>query len=488
MNPIYLSSRIRESFEQHRNDVCLVAGSAILKYRDVWEKILEKAEFFWKCGIREGDVLTLSYKSNALDLIYSILSTLCIGAKCCIIPPPHQQGHIDNNLLGQWFLTEGPFHADHLRLAASSGQYFLYGMANYRKLPKEFDKTWLILPTSGTTGCPKWIFLSESGVLETVASIQAYMNTGPEDVFFALKHLGHISSITSDLLLSLLSGGKLIVNMSDFKLRSLAAQIKNNRVTVLTLVPTILNYLIKENIRNNMESVRAISLVGAPAPRSLLIEANHCLPQTEIFIGYGLTEASSRVTYLPPKQFIEKIGSIGKPIDGITVKLFRNNEEITTAHTIGEIAVRGPGVMVGYWDGTDYVVHQDEFLPTNDLAYFDNEGFYYHRGRKDDVMIINGVNVSAIELEEKITQLDAVEACVVFKDGSARDFDKITALIELKPGTVVNEKEIYIKMQAVLPISLMPKIIKIIDKIPVESNGKISRRVLQNHFGIYGDA
>ena len=159
---------------------------------------------------------------------------------------------------------------------------------------------------------------------------------------------------------------------------------------------------------------------------------------------YGQTEAAPRVSYLPPERLKEKLGSIGIPVPGVTIKIFDDDGREVPVGQDGEIAVYGDNVMLGYWNQPEEQksVLRDGWLLTGDLGKMDNDGFFYVVGRKKEIIKAGGNRVSAKEVEECLLENPKIAEATVFGVKDDILVEAIKAVIVLKDGADCDIKEI----------------------------------------------
>jgi len=191
---------------------------------------------------------------------------------------------------------------------------------------------------------------------------------------------------------------------------------------------------------------------------------------------YGATEASARLSYLEPGRFEEKMGSIGKPIPGVNLRVLgREKGEVSIGHT-GELVGQGPNIMLGYWKddkGTAKVLDEHGYY-TGDLGYQDADGYFYVTGRKDNLLKVGGHRINPQEVEDALmgTQL-AIEA-VVLGQPDALLGHRLVALACPKNGDC-NESLILSECSKRLPRYKVPSEVKLLRSLPKNTNGKIDR-------------
>jgi acyl-CoA synthetase (AMP-forming)/AMP-acid ligase II len=190
------------------------------------------------------------------------------------------------------------------------------------------------------------------------------------------------------------------------------------RCTVLSVVPFHLNVLARRGIPDHidLDALRAITSSGGPLSDDTVRAVTNLLPSTQLYSMYGLTESSTRVTFLPPEWLHAKRGSVGRPLTGVCIEIRDDNDRALPAGVVGHVFVRGPNVMQGYLGdaaATAETIVKD-WLRTGDLGYLDADDCLFLSGREKEIIKVAGERISPLEIEEVIAAHPAIaEAAVV---------------------------------------------------------------------------
>ena len=339
--------------------------------------------------------------------------------------------------------------------------------------------------TGGTTGTSKGAMLTHANLVINACQATEWLTHGKggAEVMVAALPLFHIYAMTCVMIASVLGGGSVVI-LPRFELRAALNVIRKYRPTIFHGVPTM--YVAFNNAphveRYGFNSLRVCMSGGAPLPVEVR-EKFEVLTGGRLVEGYGLTETSP-VTHINPPKGSPKVGSIGLPLadtEARIVDLETGLRELAVGE-IGEIAIRGPQVMQGYWnkpEETALVLH-DGWLYTGDVARKDADGYYYIVDRKKDMIIAGGYNIYPREVEEVLWEFPKiVEAAVIGVPDSYRG-ETVKAFVVLQPGTSATAEKIIAFCRERLAAYKVPHLVVFRDSLPKSGVGKYLRRVLRN--------
>ncbi|MBM9605739.1 class I adenylate-forming enzyme family protein [Desulfopila inferna] len=335
-----------------------------------------------------------------------------------------------------------------------------------------------IIYTSGTTGHPKGVMLSHRNLTANTSSIIEYLGLTENDRVMAVLPFFY-SYGNSVMLTHIAAGGSLVVNQSFVYPNLILDQMAKEKVTGLSGVPSTFAILLHRSAAKeySFSHLRYLTQAGAPMSPKLAKQLHQLFPQSEIFIMYGQTEASPRLSYLAPQDLTKKPGSIGKAIPGVTLEVLKEDATPAAAGEIGEIVASGDNTMAGYWqrpEETRKVLRHGK-LWTGDLAYYDKDGFLYIVSRKSDMIKSGSHLIAPKEIEQIIDELEGIQETAVIGTEDEILGQKIHAYVVLQPGYSLTAKEITSFCRKNLPIFKVPHFVTFLDELPKSESGKIKK-------------
>ncbi len=342
------------------------------------------------------------------------------------------------------------------------------------------DDTAIILYTSGTTGNPKGAMLSHGNVYSNARDVSTYLGYRADDRIIATLPVFHVFALTVVVNAPLISGATVLL-APRFSPSEIFALAKEQQATVFAGVPTMYNflYLLPEGKPEDFSTIRLAISGGASLPVALL----HNFEQkfnVRVSEGYGLSEASP-VTCFNPLDRERKAGSIGTSINNVENRVVDINGREVPVGEVGELVVRGPNVMKGYYKMPEETAMaiRDGWLFTGDLAKVDDEGYFYIVDRKKDMIIVGGYNVYPREVEEVLFAHDNIVEAAVVGYPDLNFGEAVHAYIVLKEESASTADDILAYCAKHMVKYKVPKVIEILDELPKNTTGKILRRSLK---------
>ncbi|WP_369902379.1 long-chain-fatty-acid--CoA ligase [Bacillus manliponensis] len=340
----------------------------------------------------------------------------------------------------------------------------------------------LLQYTGGTTGFPKGVMLTHKNlVANTVMGIHWMYNCKEgEEVILGILPFFHVYGMTAVMNLSVMQGYKMVL-VPKFDIKMVLEAIKKHRVTLFPGAPTIyialLNY--PELDKYDISSIEACISGSAPLPVEVQ-EKFESITGGKLVEGYGLTESSPVIhsNFLWERRVPGSIGVPWPDTDSRVVSI--ETGEPLPPGELGEIVAKGPQIMKGYWNKPEETaaVLRDGWLHTGDVGYMDEDGFFYVKDRKKDMIVASGFNVYPREVEEVLYENEKVQEVVVIGVPDPYRGETVKAFIVIKEGVECTEEELDTFARKYLAAYKAPKIYEFRKELPKTTVGKILRRVL----------
>ncbi|WP_339262664.1 long-chain-fatty-acid--CoA ligase [Solibacillus sp. FSL W7-1472] len=358
-------------------------------------------------------------------------------------------------------------------------------MAKMDKIEQDFDfenDLALLQYTGGTTGYPKGVMLTHKNLIANTLMCDAWMykcKKGEETILGILPFF-HVYGMTTVLILSVMQQGKMVL-LPKFDAEQALKTIDKQKPTLFPGAPTMYIGLLNhpDLAKYDLSSIKAC-LSGSAALPLEVQEKFEELTGGRLVEGYGLTETSP-VTHANPIWDHRINGSIGLPWPNTEAVILRSGEsEVLPVGEIGEIAVKGPQVMKGYWNRPEEtaMTFADGWFLTGDLGYMDEKGYFYVVDRKKDMIIAGGFNIYPREVEEVLYEHEAVQECIVAGIPDPYRGETVKAYIVLKEGKSVTDKELNEYCRKNLAAYKVPRFYEFRQELPKTAVGKILRRTL----------
>jgi len=343
------------------------------------------------------------------------------------------------------------------------------------------EDTAVILYTSGTTGKPKGAELTHSNLAINADVMKQVFSISPEDVIFGALPLFHAFGQTCALNTAVSAGAELVL-LARFDAGRALEAMERYGVTVFEGVPTMYSALLHhpERERFDVGALRLCVSGGAALPVEVLRSFEHAFGCV-ILEGYGLSETSPVASFNHPDRE-RKPGSIGTPIEGVEMKLVDLHRRDSEPGEPGEIAIRGHNVMKGYWnrpEATAEAIDADDWFYSGDIAWVDEEGFFFIVDRKKELIIRGGYNVYPREIEEVLYEHPAVREAAVIGIPHPDLGEEVGAAVALKPGERVTEAELRDYVKGNVAAYKYPRHVWFVDELPKGSTGKILKREIK---------
>jgi fatty-acyl-CoA synthase len=371
----------------------------------------------------------------------------------------------------------------HARLESGSLPRELPPDAGPIDVPVALDDPCLIMYTSGSTGRPKGAVLSHGNLTWNCVNVLVESDVSGREVALVSAPLFHAAALGMTCLPTLLKGGTCVLEESFDPARTLEL-IPRLGITTLFGVPAMYDAIAAQPgwADADLSSLRTLLCGGAPVPEATI---RRYLDRGLTFVqGYGMTEASPGVLLLDPEAVQTKAGSAGVPSFFTDVRIVDPSGAPVGPGERGEIVVRGPNVMLGYWnrpEATDEAL-AGGWLHSGDVATVDEDGFFTVVDRITDTIISGGENVYPAEVESALYEHPAVELCAVVAAPDPKWGEVPRAVVVLAPGAAATAEEIRAFLRERLAGYKVPKYVDFWDELPRTGSGKVQKAVVREHF------
>ena len=336
----------------------------------------------------------------------------------------------------------------------------------------------VVIFTSGSTGAKKGVMLTHRNLCANTGSIVEYLGLTPEDRICVT--LPFFYCYGASLLHTHIRAGGSVMLSNNIFLGGVIRDIDTFSCTGFAGVPSTYQILINKTpfLKEKLPTLRYMLQAGGQLPNKYIRLIAEAFPRKKFFVMYGATEATARLSYLPPHLVSAKPGSIGKGIPGVILEVLDENGKPVHPGETGEITARGDNIMKGYYGdpkGTRSVIKNGR-LYTGDLATVDDEGYIYIIGRAKNIIKSGGYRISPNEIEEFISSLDGVTSCVVL--GLPDDIMGEAVVGVIQPGNVPEaelKQEILTRCTQHLPSYKIPTAIYFVREFPLNASDKVDR-------------
>ena len=336
--------------------------------------------------------------------------------------------------------------------------------------------------TSGTTGKPRAVRITHRNIQANTMSIVEYLDLSQADRMMAVLQFYYCFG-TSLLHTHLRTGGSLVLSNNFVYPETVLDLMEATACTGFAGVPSTYQTLLRNSTfpKRKIKSLRKVQQAGGKLQPVLIQELIAAVPYGEVFVMYGQTEATTRLSYLPPDMFGAKLASIGRGIPGVTLRVIGEDGTAVKPSEVGEIFAWGDNISPGYLDepeasGQKFV---DGVLHTGDLATVDEDGFIYIVDRKADFIKSYGIRVSSQQIENCVVELPEVVTAAVIGEPDLVRGEAIKVFVVLRAGSQLTANDILAHCAGRLANYMVPKEVVFIDHLPINAHGKIMKTELR---------
>lgn len=512
---MYITQALHRQIQRAADDVAVIDGDVALTWAELGERVARHAGAIRALGIEPGDRVAILARNGA-HFVEFILGTLWAGGAINPINLRWTAAEMAWSLVDcstrvlliapefEPLLPEIRAKAPCLQHVLGTGEttaqgvvprsaWFDTALAVEDALRRDNDLA-AVLYTGGTTGRPKGVMLSHANIICSVMGTLTHTGSAPHGVFLHSAPMFHIGAISA-LMIALFGGAQCVI-LPAFEPLAVLEAIERHKVTDMFLVPTMLRMTIDhpQFARFDTSSIMGIRYGAAPIDDALLDRALAAFPNAGFTQAYGMTELSPTCCLLGPEDHsaearLEGRGrSAGRATSLCEVRIVDADGVEVPRGQVGEIAVRGPTVMQGYWNLPEETAHalRGGWMHTGDLGRMDEAGYVTVVDRLKDMIITGAENVYSAEVENVVSTHPAVAAVAVIGLPHELWGETVHAVIVLRPGAQPDEASIEAHCRAGLAGYKIPRSMEFVDALPLSAAGKVLKTALRQQRAVQG--
>lgn len=503
--PKNLTELLWKNVSLYPDKEALVCENIRLSYGQFQDKIDRMAyQLYNQWGVRKGDRVGVLFGNN-IEFCISIFAICQLGAIAVTLNTRLQAPELEfmlNDSGSKLLIMDKDYYPniENIRNNLTSlEQIFIHGQKPFppETLPFEElikyaapkrivekvdeDDIAFIVYTSGTTGRPKGAMEAHINIIHSCVNYQRVMGITPEDKTLIAVPLFHITGMVAQLILFLYAGGTAVI-MKEYKTDRFIELLSLEKVTHTIVVPTIyVLMLMNEKLgQYDLSSWRIAAYGGAPISEITITQLAERFPRLKLFNCYGATETASPATILPSEESLRKSASVGLPVPVGEIKICDEEGHDLEVDKIGEIWIKGPMVVPGYWNNPEANAKEftDGFWHSGDLGKIDSEGFVYVLDRKKDMINRGGEKIFCVEVENVLCSHPKVMEAAVVGVPCNIFGEQVKAVIVPKPGVIITTEEIQNYVKTKLAHYKVPKYVVFVPALPRNPGGKVLKKEL----------
>jgi long-chain acyl-CoA synthetase len=500
---VNIADNLDRSTRQFPDHPAIIFGDQQLSYRELRQQVDRVAGGLLRRGIVVGDRLAL-YLPNIPEFVIAYLAAQKIGAVAVAVNSmltsdevryvvedsgarllfttasmvPRLQGFLDNGLTSEQVIVCEGEATGFTSLAALSAA----DDTPVQPVALDPQAPAAILYTSGTTGQQKGATLSHGNIVANVTQTQYCLGIAPDDRLLLFLPLFHCFGQNFIMNTGLTAGATLVLHRR-FELEEVLESIEHNQVSMLFGVPTVFIAMLNADIAaRRLGSVRYCFSAAAALPVEVAERWQATYGQT-IHEGYGLTESAPFATY--NHIWAPRPGSVGTPLPMVELRILAADDagdRPLLAGTWGEVCLRGPNVMLGYWNRPLETAEtlRGGWLRTGDIGYLDEDGYLYIVDRTKDMINAAGFKIWPREVEEILYQHPAIKECAVVGVLDPLKGEAARAYVVRRPGDTLTAEALEAYCRERLATYKVPRLYEFVTELPKNATGKILKRVLRD--------
>src|SRR5271166_598307 len=477
MDPSAIVAAVREAAEKFPEKIALMAAEQQLTYSDLIGRAQSAGAYIAQRAA--GDNVGI-FLPNSLDFPPYVLGALWAGKTVAVLPTLAPVPLL-KFMFAEARLTTIFTSADLApKLAEAAVPHAVLDvsyptMPGFAPQPRKGAAA-VLLYTSGTTGRPKTVALSEQNIISNAEGCRRGTGFDDRQVMLAILPLFHAYGLTVTILLPLMTGSTAVIS-ERFVPRTVLNLIQQHRVTTIVAVPSQYRVLAMDPTPCDASSLW-LCIAGAErlpdtTEREFTARFGHA-----VLPGYGATEVSPVISLNIPET--NRPASVGKPLPGVTVTIRNEEGGLCPLGEVGEICIEGPNVMLGYLNDPEATAKKirNGVLYTGDKGFFDADSYLYISGRADEMIKVGGEKIYPVELENALERIDGVEEVAVVALPDQRGGVRLHAFVQRKLGANLDETALRLACKEVLEPYKIPRTFTFVDNLPRTMTGKTDKRSL----------
>ena len=488
-----IASILTETVEKHGDRIALKLEDIEIPYRAVDEASARVAGLLKQKGVEPGDRVAVMLP-NVPYFAFIYYGVLRMGGAVVPINPRYEASEVayhvkdsGSKLLFAWHdfmdaAEEGAQEAGVEVIPVEPEKFEAMvdeAEPDQEMVEREPGDVGVILYTSGTTGAPKGAVLTHGNLRMSTDIATSLVEMSEDDVILGALPFFHVFGQACGLNGATKLGGCLSL-VPRFHPTKVLEAIQRDGVTIFEGVPTMYSAVLNADDRDQYDtSSLRVGITGGQAMPVEVMERFEDAFEIEVLEGYGLSETTSVGTFNHPGE--RKPGSIGKPVEGVEVKIVDDDGNEVDQGEIGEIAIKGDNVMAEYWNKQEATEEElrDGWFHTGDMGHIDEDGFVFIDDRKKDMIIRGGENVYPREIEEVLYRHGAIAEAAVIGVEDERLGEEVGAAVVVKEGEDVSVEDIQEYVKGKLAKYKYPRKIWFSDELPKGPTGKILKREIE---------
>jgi acyl-CoA ligase (AMP-forming) (exosortase A-associated) len=506
------------SVERDPQKTVIVSEGRGYSYEELYLQSASLSRALIEQGLRKGERVAI-YLEKSWDAVVAIFGVIQAGGVFVNIGPllkERQVSHIMNNCGARIFITDAA-KVDGYELPQVKTTFWIgdnlpkpnwtresisldEAISNPDSGCTEFIATErdlsTIIYTSGSTGLPKGIMLTHHNQTVGTQIVSTYVQNTPDDRVLVVLPI-NLDYGLNQINTMVRVGGTAVLQKSVLP-GPILKSLREERITGLAGMPPVWTLLLQTRrslVKEPLEYLRYLTNSGGMIPNKHLDEMRFLLPNTLIYLMYGLTEAF-RATYLPPEEIDRGPACIGQAIPNTDVWVIDDDGNEVAPGETGELIQRSPTMALGYWGDPEKTASvyrpnplaspetrdKDLVVYSGDLVKRGEDGFLYFIGRKDELIKTQGYRISPGEIEDLLTSIPEVSEAIAYGRPDEMLGQRIEAVLSLNNGTAFTDEDVRKRFAEKAPYYMIPRKITIIPELPKTATGKIDRSALKNEY------